>query len=229
MEYTMSVQVGDKVVTLGNFRKFERKAKPTRQYTIWDTIQPLTKTDYIKREFHWRTTKENFSTMFHKMLEIVDSYGAKFVVSNKYGNDAGCVDVNEQNFMESKILIGEKWVKNRDNALAVVTVAHELGHWVDIVENFEGSNTKYIRTIGTLEGEVRAWELAIDFLHQVGFTFWEELNVFMEECLGSYYTFGTRQRDRFFGYTVDRPFRNFQQAKNDIMARAYYGNNKEVN
>ena len=82
-----------------------------------------------------------------------------------------------------------RFVNEQDNVLPIIALAHELGHFVDLTRNYEGSLEKYIRELGCIESEVRAWEYAMGFLHQIGLTsqYMEVAVLHAQECLNTYY------------------------------------------
>ncbi|MED4841552.1 hypothetical protein P9695_14865 [Weizmannia sp. CD-2023] len=189
--------------------------------------EKTTKEYQIKKEFFWEIDEKEHDAYYEKLCKIMERLGVDFKIQNKIwgyevGELGGCfVEALETN--EKAICMGTGWF-DYYNVLAIVCMAHELGHWFDVVSNFNGDTVAYHKILGTLETEVRAWEFGIDFLHEIDFKYWDELNMFMEECLGSYYNNGFEvfMQDYRAGYNAGI-LRDFDQAKNDIMARCYFG------
>jgi hypothetical protein len=94
---------------------------------------------------------------------------------------------------------GEFWY-DFTNIIPVIAMSHELGHYVDIMENFDGDVYDY-DTLGINEIEVRAWLYAVDILKEIGFTRWEAFYRYASECLDSYFSapFGFADLFRYRG------------------------------
>jgi len=173
------------------------------------------KVDKITNEFIWEIEDAEFDKYYEDLKTIMGYFEIPFIISNNaWGDDigdmGGCMSVNVKTG-EKAIFMGEGWFEYC-NVLAIICMAHEMGHYYDLTFNFKNDYNQYHHGLGTLETEVRAWEFGVDFLREIGFKYWEELNILMKHCLGLYYKY------RIFGYGR-KPHRTFEQAQKDIMER----------
>lgn len=88
-------------------------------------------------------------------------------------------------FKKAVIRIAKENLKP-NSLTGIMTVAHELGHYMDCFENFNCDTRKY-NDYGTLNIEVRAWVYAIDILDSIGFGHWDDCMDFIKKTLGTYF------------------------------------------
>lgn len=83
---------------------------------------------------------------------------------------------------------GAFWYEE-DNILPLVAMTHELGHFVDMTQNF--NNFYEYKGIGLFEYEVRAWEYAVKFCNELGISqkYGEQIVVYARTCLKTYFDF----------------------------------------
>lgn len=99
---------------------------------------------------------------------------------------------------------GEFWYEE-ENILPVVAMAHELGHYLDVKDNFELNMERYIRELGTLELETRAWLIAIEICEEIGFTEWDVFLQYAKNCLVSYFNSPIIFNDMRYGFRGEKP------------------------
>jgi hypothetical protein len=106
---------------------------------------------------------------------------------------------------------GEFW-NEYDNLLPVIAMAHELGHYIDLEQNFDLDLLECIRILGTVEMEVRAWLHAVEIFKGMGFTRWGVFFGYAEYCLSSYFSDPIHIDDFMYGFKGTSP--TFDEAKN---------------
>lgn len=81
----------------------------------------------------------------------------------------------------------------------LVVKAHEYGHYLDMMENWEGSFHAYANEADMLERELNAWRYGIEFLFEIGFgelghEGWDALFNLAIKPLTSYYYHHHREK-----------------------------------
>jgi hypothetical protein len=163
-----------------------------------------TKMDYFKIE------REERLVLNHKLEEQYKAYGKYFEVLNNspffMDNRAMAYMEVNQITLEVSFACGTFWYEE-DNLCPVVAMTHELGHYIDLSENFGGRYNEYNRTLGTLELEVRAWEYGIKICEKLGLVerYKDMIFQYAHKCLGSYFNgWGIGRRDHAFGFNGRR-------------------------
>lgn len=100
--------------------------------------------------------------------------------------------------------VGTGWWYEEENILPVIAMTHELGHYIDIHDNFNCNIYDYHRALGTLEIETRAWLYAVEVCKEIGFTRWEVFFRYAKQCLGTYFNAPCWQ-DVKFGFDGESP------------------------
>lgn len=75
-----------------------------------------------------------------------------------------------------------------NNILPVIAMTHELGHYVDVKQNFDLDLFRYMETLGTNEMEVRAWLYAVEICKEMNFNHWSVFFRYAQQCLLSYFS-----------------------------------------
>jgi hypothetical protein len=99
---------------------------------------------------------------------------------------------------------GSFWYEER-NIIPVVAMTHELGHFIDVSENFDGNIVEYHKTLGTKELEARAWFYAVEVCREIGFNRWEVFFRYARHCLESYFNDPFGFHDFRYGFTGQSP------------------------
>ena len=207
------------ILTVGGEPK-KKKQTNKYQYKPWEPATCDTKEEVLRR-CQWIVSPEEYNAVHDPFMKIMQREGMHYSVTDfdpiqrhelVYGE--AYFDIDNTN-----IVLCSNPFAIENNILKIPTIAHEMGHWYDIMVLYKGDAEKHGFETGTLEMEVRAWEFAVEYLKEAGYTHWEEFNVYMKQMLGTYYncTWGFH-RDRHFGYTGEVK-RTFEEATMNIMAR----------
>jgi hypothetical protein len=152
---------------------------------------------------------ENLYKKYGKYIEVIQS--------SPYFMDERAIAYLEFNHIEKEMTfkVGKFWYEE-DNLCPVVAMTHELGHFIDIQENFNGDWIEYNRTLGTLELEVRAWERGIEFCRQLGILdkYSNMIFEYAEKCLDSYFSAWRLPNDTRFNFTGRKP--HFEEARQRV-------------
>jgi hypothetical protein len=189
-----------KVLLVGVIRK-GKQTKYEEETNMW--IE--TKMDFFK------ISREERLVFNFKLEELYKSHGKHFEVLTKPSNffmDNRAIAYMEVNHLENEVnfACGTFWYEE-DNLCPVVAMTHELGHYIDLKENFNENYMEYNKQLGVLECEIRAWEHGIEFCKQIGIVerYGQMIFEYAHRCLSSYFNGFTAPRDRRFGFTGRRP------------------------
>jgi hypothetical protein len=172
-----------------------------------------TKKDYFQ------IAKEERFELNYKLETLYRQHGhyIQVIENSPWFQDQRAIAYLEFNHMENEMTFkcGTFWYEE-DNLCPVVAMTHELGHFIDIKENFDGNWIEYNRTLGTLELEVRAWERGIEFCRQMGIldTYAQMIFDYAERCLDSYFSAWSLPNDRRFNFMGRKP--SFEEARHRI-------------
>ncbi|UKL30038.1 hypothetical protein [Bacillus phage PK2] len=174
-----------------------------------------------EKESFFRISREERQVYNFKLEELYKSYGKYIEVledkPNPFFMDNRAIAYLEFNHItnEMELKVGQFWYEE-ENLCPVIAMTHELGHYVDIRDNFNGDYLSYNRILGTLELEVRAWEHAIEFCKQLGILEKHSQMVYdyAVQCVGTYFSAWRLPNDSRFGFTGRRP--TFAEAKQRI-------------
>jgi hypothetical protein len=191
-----------------------RKVKQTKfeeEFTMW-----------VNENFggaYYKVSREERQEYNFKLEEVFKSYGKYIEVIDQNPSFFGTQE--DIAYMEHNHLTGEFYLKcgrfwfQEENLCPVVAMTHELGHFIDATQNFNGDMRDYNKTLGTLELEVRAWEFGIKVCMDIGLGKYKQMIFdYAEKCLGTYFNSWNLPNDRMFGFTGERP--SFTQALNRI-------------
>jgi hypothetical protein len=172
---------------------------------------------WVKENF-FKVNKEERQVFNHKLEELYKSHGhyIEVIENSPWFQDQRAIAYLEFNHRENEMTFkcGTFWYEE-ENICPVIAMTHELGHYIDITENFNGDWLNYNRTLGTLELEVRAWERGIEFCKKLGLDKYKEAILqYAHECLGSYFNAWYLPNDRRFNFTGRKP--TFQEAMNRV-------------
>jgi hypothetical protein len=173
------------------------------------------------KENHYVVSTEERQRLNVKLEEVYAQYGQVIRIERNppsLWQDTRAIAYLQCNHMTGELTLhcGEFW-EDEDNLCPVIAMAHELGHYMDVTENFFEDFTKYNQTLGTLELEVRAWEKAYYVLKAIDFNHWEVFYSYAEKCLGSYFggaRWGGLPNDRRFNFQGKSP--TFTEGKNRL-------------
>lgn len=127
-----------------------------------------------------------------------------FSVDSDSFNSETCYMQYNPKYNEYSFICGSFWFEE-SNVLPVVAMAHELGHYLDVRDNFDFDLEEYFKTLGTKELEVRAWLYAIDICREIGFNRWDVFFRYAKHCLGTYFNDPFSLNDFRFGFTGQEP------------------------
>jgi hypothetical protein len=146
-----------------------------------------------KRDSYYSIPVAERMVFQEKLERVYLTYGKHIEVLTNFDfftpNDIAYMQVDHDNgeFISAKLVCGRFWYEE-DNICPIIAMTHELGHYVDLAENFNFDFPKY-RSIGVFEFEVRAWEHAIKFCNDIGITdkYPHAIYAYAKTCLTGYF------------------------------------------
>ena len=154
--------------------------------------------------------------VYRSKLEAVIRKNGKVVnlLPRRRGRDMAIMEVDHLRG-EIHLHCGTFW-NEKDNLCPIVAMAHELGHYVDLRDNFHCIYSHYNGRLGVLQMEVRAWEYGFEFLKDIlSDEHMKVAYVFAEKCLATYFDYPwDHELDLMFEFDGVPP--TFLEAKNRI-------------
>lgn len=163
---------------------------------------------------------------YRSKLEAVINENGKVVhlLPARRGRDIAFMSVNHiLGIIE--LQCGTFW-NEEDNLCPIVAMAHELGHYLDLKNNFNSIYSMYNGQLGVLGMEMRAWEYGFEVLKDILSD--EHMKVayeYAEKCLATYFHYPwPHELDDMWEFNGTPP--TFQEAKNRL--RKFVGLNPLV-
>lgn len=144
-------------------------------------------------EHCYEITKEERQLLNERLRSVYSTFGQE-IKPIEEPDMFGGEDTTTIAYMEHHEVTGEvhircgKFWNDETNIIPVITMLHELGHYIDLTANHDNSMSRYIWRIGTLESEVRAWEIGISLAKQViPDRYYEVMEKYAIYCLSTYF------------------------------------------
>lgn len=161
-----------------------------------------------KNQYYYEVSVEERMVLNFRLEEAYKKRGVHITVEtecNQFAPEPYMACMNYfHNIEEYSFHCGSFWYEEQ-NILPVLAMAHELGHYIDVSENFYHNHKEYHSTLGTRELEVRAWLHAVEVCKEIGFTRWEVFYKYAMDCLSSYFNDPFGFMDYRWGYTGENP------------------------
>jgi hypothetical protein len=154
----------------------------------------------------------------NRIMQYINELGAVFSPVPMNDNGVAQVRYGDADYTDIPPTIAcSRDFMDADNLNGLSAILHEIGHVIDY-KKAGSSFREYIKSGGTHEIEIRAWEYAFQIANRFGF---KEFDYMYEDALSSLWTyFGTEgtplpnHRDRLCGYHGRRP--NWTEAQERI-------------
>lgn len=126
----------------------------------------------------YEVSKEEFigkDDIEEKLFDFIEKENIKLLISDK----SRCEAFFSTGHGYSGIVLKSKMFEVEDNTMRLVTLAHELGHYMDFKWNFQFDSHSFVKASKEgkeLFSEITAWVYAEEMLQYLGFDKWMEFD-----------------------------------------------------
>jgi hypothetical protein len=159
-----------------------------------------------KHDNYYQVSAKERQFYDEKLREVYDQFNMNFDIM---GEDPRFPDYtayleHDQVTNNISLVCGRFWHET-SNICPVLAMTHELGHYIDVTQNFGGNFEEYNRNLGTLEMETRAWEYAYHVCNAMEYTDWDVFYQYAETCLNTYFNAWRLPLDRRYQFRGNPP------------------------
>lgn len=157
-----------------------------------------------KSEHEYIVTKEERQLFNPKIHEAYGKRGVTFEVDMTVPEPFVCYMNHSHRDNKYSFAVGTCWLQE-ENIIPIISMSHELGHYLDVRDNYDSNIKLYHKTLGTRELEARAWFYAVDVAKEIGFTRWDVFFKYAKTCLATYFESNLDFMDWRHGFEGENP------------------------